>query len=233
MRVKVDVYSDSNKVCVKWSNILELPLQNVKTKKNLSPWATNSERVRIRIASKEIVNLIKKKLRNKKKWPIKDKRLFIKGLFDAEAHVDYKGYIEFKQKADYKKIKMVKDVFKELKTDQIECTKPKIKNDYKKQKQDIYFCVKDLERYYKLIGFIDRKKQKTLNLLIEISKLKKDLTEKEIINNLGKEPVTITYLMEELKCPYHKIRKMLSLLSEKNLVIKNKLGNKHTYLLVR
>jgi hypothetical protein len=231
--IKVDVYSNNCKSCIKWSKFLKIPLQNVKTKKNLSPWTTNLERVRIRIASKDMVNLIKEKLKNKEKWTIKNKRLFIKGLFDAEAHVDYKGYIEFKQKADPKKIKMVKNIFKELTINKIKCTKPKIKNDTTKQKQDIYFCVKDLEKYNNLIGFIDRKKQETLNLLIEISKLKKDPTEEEILNVFGKKDITIAYLMKELKCSYYKTRKVLIFLSKKRLIIKNKLGNKHTYLVVR
>lgn len=197
-RIRVDIYSEKpeNRMVQKWANILKLPIENFILRKNTSPWNARTEKIRLRVASKELVLNI-----NKIQISRSD---YIRGLFDAEASVDIKGYIEFKQVLSEKGKFLTNKVHKQLKQMKIETTEPKIKND-RNIKKDIYFYVKDLEKYKNKIGFEDLVKEQKLKILIKAKKFKRRPSLSEIQKLKDKslwEKISI------LKCPYHVLRTM-------------------------
>ena len=132
-RIKVDIYTQkaSNSSVQRWVEELNLPPQNFKLRNITSPWKPRIEKVRIRIASKKLAETLHRLLKN-----AKNSKFYIKGLFDAEASVDIKGYVEFKQAASESGIKLVKDVNHALRRMGIEVTEPKIKKDKRNKKKD-------------------------------------------------------------------------------------------------
>ena len=131
----------------------------------------------------------------------------MRGLFDAEASVDVKGYIEFKQLADTKGIKLVNRVFNMLKALGIDSTSVKTKND-RNIKTDAYLYVKDLQGFQKKIGFVDDLKKTKLKNLIKI-KTKNNTPKLEDIKKLLSEDKNLWEILIELESPYHKVRKTL------------------------
>ena len=208
-RIKVDIYTQkaSNSTVQRWVEELNLPPQNFKLRNITSPWKPRTEKVRIRIASKKLAETLHRLLKN-----AKNSKFYIKGLFDAEASVDIKGYVEFKQAASESGIKLVKDVNHALRRIGIEVTEPKIKKDKRNKKKDIYFYVKDLEKFRDLIGFVDETKKQKLNILIEVKKNYKKPVKKEIKKPKHKSLWDVIF---ELKLPYHVIRRLASSYSTK------------------
>ncbi|MBW2037757.1 MAG: hypothetical protein JRI41_09825 [Deltaproteobacteria bacterium] len=201
-RIKVDIYSHSQrtKMISKWSHILKLPKDSFKLRENTSPWKSNREKLRIRVASKELVIMLKKAFKN-----IKNKKAYVKGLFDAEASVDIKGYIEFKQLASSDGMKIVLKTHAIIKKLGISTTKPKTKKD-RNIKTDIYFYVKALRKYQKEIGFVDTDKKTKLQKLIKIRKANQDPSAEQVIR-LVKQGKSIWEIMNKLESPYHKVRR--------------------------
>ena len=229
-RIKVDIYS-LNADKQKWSIILRLPQENISLRKNSSPWNANAEKVRIRISSKEIASKFQEIWKNIESLDTKDKIAFIRGLFDAEASVDVNNRIEFKQVASDKGIKVVSIIYKLLNEFKIECTSPKNKHD--KKKTDIYFYVKDLNKFAKKIGFVDTEKEKKLTSIIDASKSKKIPSVEEIIKLLEVRPYTSFEIIKSLKCPYHRIQKILKLLISENKVVGKRIGRQIFYSCLR
>ena len=200
-RIKVDIYSEfpNKNMILKWSNSLKLPNENFKLRKNTSPWKSRTEKIRIRISSKELVNRISTKPRHPE--------LYVKGLFDAEASVDIKGYVEFKQLASDKGTLLVNNTFNILRNLGIDSTEVKTKND-RNIKRDVYFYVKDLKKFQNKIGFVDiGKKNKLMNLIL--IKEENSNPDAEQIKKLVNENNSMWDIMIELKSPYHKVRKVL------------------------
>lgn len=200
-RIKVDIYSELPKdgMKIKWSKILNLPLKNFILRTNTSPWKARTEKIRLRVSSKEVVQKLSEECLQKE--------AYLRGLFDAEASVDIKGYIEFKQLADEKGKAIVSDVYKKLQSIDIETTTVKIKND-RNIKKDAYLYVKDLKKYQKLIGFVDEIKTSKLSIIIEAKRINND-PKVEIVQKMISDNKNLWNLVEELKSPYHKIRKAL------------------------
>ncbi len=194
-RIHVDIYSDTmnEEPIDKWSKILNLPRQNIKIKKNTSPWKSRKEKIRLRTGSKKLAIEIKKCLQ-------KPNKNFIRGIFDAEASVDIKGYIEFKQVDKKNGREIVFKMYDLLKSYGIEATAPKIKRDNTNSKSDWYFYVKDLSLYKKLINFTDMDKKRKLDILLKIDK-KKNL---QCLS--PKEGQSLWEIIEYTHMPYHKIR---------------------------
>ena len=162
-RIKVDIYSEfpKNELLSKWARILEIPKENITLRKNTSQWKSRTEKIRVRVSSKETASLLSKKPRHLKEY--------LGGLFDAEASVDIKGYIEFKQKTNDKGLEIVNNVSDILKDLSINSTDVKTKND-RNIKRDSYLYVKDIESFQKKIGFVDSEKKHKLRELISIRK---------------------------------------------------------------
>jgi len=229
-RTKVDIYSlyaDRRK----WSRILKLPQENINLRKNSSPWNENTEKVRIRISSKEIANKIQESWKNIKTLDNENRIGFIRGIFDAEASVDINNRIEFKQVASDKGIKIVNIVYELLNDFGVECTSPKTKRD--KKKIDIYFYVKDLEKFAEKIGLVDVKKREKLASIINSSKSKKIPNDKEILDLLKVKPYTSFEIIKALKCPYHRIQKVMRALIKNNIVMSKRIGRQIFYSYVR
>ncbi len=91
-RIKADIYGKNPASIEAWANALRLPTSNVRLKRDASPWKSNSEKIRIRVALKKLAEKLFRTIRKAHLTPS-----FARGLFDAEASVDSKGYIEFKQ----------------------------------------------------------------------------------------------------------------------------------------
>ena len=189
-KIKVDIYSYISKVKMisKWSLLLKLPSDNFKLRKNTSPWKSNREKLRIRVASKKLVTRLKSALNL-----IKNQKEYVKGLFDAEASVDIKGYIEFKQVASNSGIKTTLEMYNIIGKLGISTTEPKIKND-RNIKKDIYFYVRDLKKYQEEIGFIDIDKKLKLQKLIKIKEANKEPSVDKV-NKLLKEGKSIWKIM--------------------------------------
>lgn len=200
-KIKVDIYSDfpSKKLIFKWLNILELPFENYKLRQNTSPWKINSEKIRVRVSSKELTANLSKKPEHIE--------YYLSGLFDAEASVDIKGYIEFKQVASEEGKKLVYDVFETLKNMRILTTQPRIKND-RNIKTDSYIYVKDIEKFNRNIGFIDISKKTKLEILIKIKQNNETPDLKEILK-LVNENKSLWEIIDVLNSPYHRIRYIL------------------------
>jgi hypothetical protein len=194
-RIHVDIYSDSTKEELKnkWARILNLPKENIKIKKNISPWKHRKEKIRLRVGSKKLAQEIK----NCSKKPDRD---FIKGIFDAEASVDIKGYIEFKQVDKKNGREIVFRMFKLLDKYGIKSTEPKTKRDNINNKTDWYFYVKDLLFFKKLINFTCSDKRRKLEILLNVNKNKK------IESFSPMKDQNLWEIMEYTHIPYHKIR---------------------------
>ena len=199
-RIKVDIYTENpNKNLIKkWSSVLNLPIDSIKLRKNTSPWKGRTEKLRLRVHSKELSIKLQKLSK-------KNDLNYVKGLFDAEGSVDIKGYVEFKQKAHEKGISLVNKIHGILNSHGIETTTPKIKCDGK-FKKDAYFYVKDLENFGRLIGFEDTIKQKKLKIIIDAKNSKEKLNQKHLEKIKNKD---IWEIVSETKCPYHTIRKAM------------------------
>lgn len=200
-KIKVDIYTEklNLKLIDRWSKKLRLPRSNFKLRKNTSPWKSNKEKIRIRVASKELCTKLRK-------LKIKNKKRYVQGLLDAEGSVDIKGYIEFKQVYNKKGKILVKRVYDLVKYLGIDATTPKIKNDLKKQ--DLYFYIRDLKKYEKIIGFIDKNKKEKLSTLIKILDINNKPTLKEV-ENAYKRTNSIWQTMIKTKSPYHRVRRAL------------------------
>jgi DNA-binding Lrp family transcriptional regulator len=227
-KIKADIYTKNPNLRSKWSNLLRLPLSNIKIRENTSEWATNSEKLRIRVASKNLVSEITKLQTDF--WDKNQELSYVKGLFDAEASVDIKGYIEFKQKATKEGKRIVRQIYNILKKNNVDCTRPRIKRD--RVKEDCYFYVKDLLLYKKILGFADAEKYRKLELVFLCLTSKRILTQKDVLLYLNK-PVTILQLMEKLKCSYHQVRKVLKEMESSGIIMSRKAGNQKVYLVVR
>ena len=200
-RIKVDIYSEfpTEEMISKWLNILDLPRKNFTLRKNTSPWKSRTEKIRVRVSSKELVSKLSKE-------PF-HQEAYLGGLFDAEASVDIKGYVEFKQLANQTGIKLVNNVSNMLKALGIDSTSVKTKND-RKIKTDVYLYVKDLENFKNKIGFVDELKKTKLENIIAI-KTSNKTPKVEDIKKLLAENKSLWEILTELKSPYHKVRKTL------------------------
>lgn len=194
-RIHVDIYTDSidEKPINRWARILNIPKSNIKLKKNTSPWKSRKQKIRLRTGSKKLALEIKKCLR-------KPNKKFLKGIFDAEASVDIKGYIEFKQLNNKNGRETVFDMYNLLMRYGIGATAPKTKRDNTNAKSDWYFYVKDLSRFKKLINFTDAEKRRKLDILLKIDKNKK------LQFFSPKEGQSLWEIIEYTHMPYHKIR---------------------------
>jgi hypothetical protein len=233
-RLRVDIYGDPNNQAVKtlekkWKKILKL--QNIKVIENNSPWKSNSEKLRIRIASKKLASFIRNAFEQFKRLNNKQKKNFIQGLFDAEASVDFKGYVEFKQKDCKKGKRIIQMIYKEINSLGISTTQLRIKKD--KEKRNLYFCVKDLEKYNRVIGFSCEEKLGKLKRLIKIKKENRKVTENLLLEAIGREKKTLEELILQLQAPYHRIRRILINLSLEGKIDTQKIGNKNYYLATR
>ena|GEM_PF-4806853 len=206
-----------------------MPKSCIKLRKNTSPWATNSEKLRIRVSSKKIAEkvglLLKKELRSN------EVKSFLRGLFDAEGSVDIKGYIEFKQVASTEGKALVTKVHNCLTALNISCTNPKMKKDT--LKKDFYFYVKDLEDYRRAINFDDEDKQEKLNFVIDVYKKRRKPSEEELFLILRKKPAKILDIMLEVACPYYNVRHVLYRMIKEGKITCIKSGNQNTYLITR
>lgn len=201
-KIKVDVYSSQPKniKIAKWGNTLWLPSSSFKARMNTSPWKERKDKLRLRVHSKRLVS----SLRSKKPSGVG----YVKGLFDAEASVDIKGYIEFKQKARAKGLKITKTLHKILSARNMLCTPVRIKNDMD-IKNDAYFYVKNLEKYAKDVNFIDKEKKRKLGILLRVRKLRgRAKNMRPSLKTTGKQK--LWDLMDELGAPYHTLRKYLA-----------------------
>ena len=190
-RIKVDIYTENpdNEIINKWRKHLQLPLRNFKVREVTSPWKARTEKIRVRVASKDLADKIRKTKKGKH---------YIRGLFDAEASVDIKGYIEFKQVESNKKL--VDEVHEFIEGFGLKTTPVRIKQN--KLKKDAYFYVKDIKGYKTKIGFEDSEKVRKLEILLKICNRKP----KKTIDTEGKN---LWQIIEETKCPYHVVRRHL------------------------
>jgi hypothetical protein len=200
-RIKIDIYSESPSkyMVLRWVKILKLPTENFTLRKNTSPWKSRTEKIRVRVSSKEFVRILSKKP--------KHLEAYLRGLFDAEASVDIKGYVEFKQLANEKGTYLVNKVFNILKTLGIEATEVKTKND-RNIKRDAYLYVKDLGKYQNKIGFVDEEKRSKLKIIIS-AKDRNNNPKVEDIRRLVSGNKGLWDIVKELKSPYHKVRQAL------------------------
>ncbi len=194
-RIHVDIYSETTneELKNKWARIFNLPEQNIKIKKSTSPWKYRKEKIRLRVGSKKLAQEIKKRL---KKPDIN----FIKGIFDAEASVDIKGYIEFKQVDKKNGREIVFRTSNLLKKYGIKSTEPKTKRDNINNKTDWYFYVKDISLFKKLVNFTDSEKRRKLEILLKVNK---NRSFKFFSPSKGQ---SLWEIMEYTHMPYHKIR---------------------------
>ena len=189
-RIKVDIYTENpeEKLIGRWSRTLGIPQNNFRIRSVTSPWKARSEKIRVRVASKDLAD----KIRGTKKGAS-----FIKGLFDAEGSVDIKGYIEFKQVERNKKL--VEEVHRFVEELGLKTTPVRIKQD--KLKKDAYFYVKDIRGYKQKIGFVDSDKTRKIEILLKVNN-----RNPSTITATGK---TLWQIIEETKCPYHVVRRHL------------------------
>jgi predicted Rossmann fold nucleotide-binding protein DprA/Smf involved in DNA uptake len=122
-------------------------------------------------------------------------------------------------------------IYKEINSLGISTTQLRIKKD--KEKRNLYFCVKDLEKYNRLIGFSCEEKLKKLKQLIKIKKENRKVTENLLLEAIGQEKKTLEELILQLQAPYHRIRRTLINLSLKGKIDTQKIGNKNYYLATR
>lgn len=220
-RIKVDVYGTNPSSILKWSKELSLPEANFRLKKDLSPWKANVEKLRVRVASKKLATRISGTLASNRLTPS-----IVRGLFDAEASVDIKGYVEFKQVASEEGKKLVERVYQYLMNNGISCTKPRTKLD--KNKMDSYFYVKDLKKLLSIISFIDIAKLEKARNLIRIKKEDKDVDESTLLELL-KKPKSMQDLMMTLGCSYSKIQPLLNKGVRKGVISKKRVGLQFFY----
>ena len=199
-KIKVDIYSSRPKTIssIGWSRALGLPIGNFKKRLNTSPWVERKEKARLRVHSKKLVL----RLNSAKPSGLG----YVKGLFDAEASVDIKGYIEFKQKARPKGMKITRFLHKILSKKSMGCTSVRIKNDMG-IKNDVYFYVKNLEKFAKEINFIDADKKRKLGILLKIRKRKISPMPSKLRINDGE---SLWATMDRLDLPYHVLRRYSS-----------------------
>ena len=229
IRVKVDIYSTDASLVLKWSKILELPKACIRLRENTSPWATNSEKLRIRVSSKKLAERMDLLL--KKELSSDEVKSFLRGLFDAEGSVDIKGYIEFKQVANKEGKILVTKVRDYLAMLNISCTNPKMKKDT--LKKDFYFYVKDLEGYRRAINFADEDKREKLDFVINVYKKRRKPSEEELLLMLQKKPAKILDIMLKVACPYYNVRYVLYRMIKNGKITCIKSGNQNTYLTTR
>jgi intein-encoded DNA endonuclease-like protein len=132
---------------------------------------------------------------------------FVRGIFDAEASVDIKGYVEFKQLAISANILLAKKICELLQNSGIDCIEPKIKNDKINAKNDVYFYVKNLQAFYRKIGFTDSEKLRKLRILIRAKEKARQIDGVSLAKVEGKP---LWEIMEILETPYHNIRHHLA-----------------------
>ena len=196
-KIKADIYSSRPKTIssIRWRRALGLPLSSFKTRLNTSPWVERKEKVRLRAHSKKLVlRLISAKPSGLG---------YAKGLFDAEASVDIKGYIEFKQKAMPKGMKITRFLHKILSNKGMRCTPVRIKNDMG-IKNDVYFYVKNLEKFANEVNFIDTDKKRKLNILLKIRKRKMTVVPSKLRITRGQ---SLWEMMDRFNLPYHTLRR--------------------------
>jgi hypothetical protein len=160
-RIVIDIYSTKNQKIPKFSRKFTIHFR-----KSTSPWNFNRPKIRIRVSSKALAEKVKKLVNNKPQ----NIREYIKGLFDAEASVDSRGRIEFKQKYSEKGKKITLTVWKYLNKLKIKTTRIHIKKDNLNKKKDIYFYVTDSEKYERIIGFTHKEKARKLKMIIKKKK---------------------------------------------------------------
>lgn len=203
-RIKVDIYSHNlnGDLISIWSRKMNLSKENFKMRKNTSPWKSRTEKIRLRLASKDFACKISKEINNPK-----NKKRYVVGLFDAEASVDIKGYIEFKQVDTDKGINTVQKVFQIIKQNNVRATDPRCKND-RNIKRDVYFYVKDIDRYSRLFGFFDVEKKRKLEIIKKAKKInnKPNLTQ---LKKLIADGRNLWEIIDELKSPYHRVRELI------------------------
>ena len=220
-RIKIDVYGTDKKTLPKFAELFGLPKQNFRLKKDLSPWKANKQKLRVRVALKPLAVKLHKLIASGF-----DNYAFVKGLFDAEASVDAKGYIEFKQVASRKGSRVVKTVYRFLKNHGVDCTKPKTKKDAKKN--DVYFYVRDLKKFLRKIGFADENKKRLAEALVRIEEKDGQIDETSLMQLL-KRPVSLFGIMSAFNCPYHRARKALLKLRRNGFVTFEKQGSTFLY----
>jgi hypothetical protein len=200
-RIKVDIYSENptEEMVFRWKRLLNLPEENFTLRTNTSPWKSRTEKIRVRVSSKGLAEKLTIKPNHKKPY--------IRGLFDAEASVDIKGYVEFKQKNSAKGSQIVNEIAALLSSLNIMATNVRTKND-RNIKTDVYFYVKDLEKYRSYIGFVDEAKSKKLDTIIMAKKENKK-PRPDDIKSLVSQNKTLWEIVSELKSPYHKVRQAL------------------------
>lgn len=162
-RIVIDVYTKSALSAPKFSRQF-----TVHVRRPTSPWNFNRPKIRIRVSSKELVKKIKEKIESRPK-SVRD---YLRGFFDAEGSVDIKGRIEFKQKYSGVGKKNALKVFRMLKKLKIATTNLRVKADNLNNKKDIYFYVTDLEKFEKIIGFVDKRKLEKLKIIIKAKRNK-------------------------------------------------------------
>ncbi|MDW8033888.1 MAG: hypothetical protein RMI79_02950 [Nitrososphaerota archaeon] len=228
-RIRINIYGEpgDNDLRQKWEKIFN---KNIKIIKNTSPWKHNLEKIRIRIASKELASFVKETFANFSILARKEKLDVVRGLFDAEASVDLKGYIEFKQKNSEKGKRITEFAYTALMEEGIDATSPKLKHD--KESEQVYFYVKDIKKFMKIVGFYNGEKSEKANRILKIKENDLRITEKEIIKHLNKWK-TLEELMYETNAKYHRIRIMLIKLNHQGKVTTKKIGNKNYYLIAR
>lgn len=228
--IRVEIYNErqSRNLINKWMKVLDT--KNVRIIPNTSPWKSNKERLRIRVASKEMASQINQIIVNWKNMSLEEKASFLKGLFDAEGSVDLKGYIEFKQANNKKGTKIFEIAVEITKEFGIEITKPNTKRD--SNKTNFYFCVKNLEKFSELIGFVDEEKNDRLNKIISILKTRKAITEKDIEKSLTDGRKTHEQIMLILNAPYYNVRTGLKNMVKNKRVEYEIVGNKYYYHLI-
>jgi len=199
-KIKVDIYSSqpANIKVARWCKTLGLPYGNFKARLNTSPWKERKEKIRLRVHSKQFVL----RLRSKKPSGIG----YAKGLFDAEASVDIKGYIEFKQKARSKGLRITKTLHKILSERNMKCTPVRLKNDMD-IKNDTYFYVKNLEKFAKEVNFVDVDKKRKLEILLRMRKHKMTAMPSKLRMEEGQ---SLWDLMDKLELPYHVLKNHLA-----------------------
>lgn len=199
-KIKVDVYSSqpTNIKVARWCKTLGLPYGSFKARLNTSPWKERKEKIRLRVHSKQFVL----RLRSKKPSGFG----YAKGLFDAEASVDIKGYIEFKQKARPKGLRITKILHKILSERNMECSPVRLKNDMG-IKNDAYFYVKNLEKFANEINFVDADKKRKLEILLKMRKRKTGGLPSKLRIEDGQ---SLWNMMDKLELPYHTLKKYLA-----------------------
>lgn len=198
-KIKVDIYKENPKqhLINRWSEILGLPKTNFKLRSPTTVWKARSEKIRLRVSSKAFADYLHRIMQQPKNIH------YVRGLFDAEGSVDVKGYIEFKQLNSPEGEKLVNEMYIILSKLGIESTKPKTKRNGK-FKRDVYFYVKDLEKFKKIIDFTDKTKRNKLRILITAKKSYRTPNRGDVERLRSK---SIWDIVSELKSPYHVIRR--------------------------